>query len=481
MTVRVRLAPSPTGNFHIGTARTALFNWLFAKTKGGSFLIRIEDTDKERSKDTYKENIFEGLKWLGLNWDKEPVIQSKRMNEHKSAIKFLLDKGFAYRCYLNEKEINSMREEQKRNGKPPKYDNRSRDLTPEQEKKFIQEGRDAVVRFRIDDNETINWKDLIRGNMSWKGSDLGGDMVISRRAPAEDIGDPLYNLVVVVDDAFMQITDVIRGEDHIANTAKQILLYQALGLNIPNFAHTPLILNEEGKKLSKRDGVTSISKFKEMGYTSSAMANYMALLGWSPPEGESERLGLKQLSKLFDLKRVNKAGAKFDWDKLNWLNSQVIQDTTDESLLDSMEILWEKNNWHLPNKEWGIKLIELIKPSICILSDGINLARPFFEQPSLDESANDQLTVEGSLIALKFILKQLEKSQWDGIDKEKAKELITNTINSTNIKKGIIMKSLRAALLGSMKGPDLMTSWALLARKGEDKIRLNRCLSGRNL
>ena len=318
--VRVRLAPSPTGTLHIGTARTAVFNWLFAKRQNGQFLLRIEDTDKERSKPEYTQNILEGLQWLGLDWDDEPVVQSERVDDHRKAIQTLLDRGLAYRCYANDAELEAMREAQKAANQAPRYDNRHRNLTAEQEAAFQAEGRDAVIRFRIDDDANICWKDLVRGPMSWRGRDLGGDMVVARRAPADQIGDPLYNLVVVVDDAAMNISHVIRGEDHIANTAKQLLLYQALDLAVPTFAHTPLILNAEGKKLSKRDGVTSINDFRDMGYTAEAIANYMTLLGWSVPEGMEERFTLNEAATVFDFERVNKAGARFDWDKLNWLN-----------------------------------------------------------------------------------------------------------------------------------------------------------------
>ena len=341
------MAPSPTGTLHLGTARTALFNWLFAKKEGGTFLLRIEDTDIERSREEYINNIYDGLQWLGINWDESPTIQSERVNEHKQIIKTLVDKGFAYKCYASEAELDEMRETQKRNGLAPKYDNRHRNLTPEQESEFIKLGRDPVIRFKISDEKLISWNDLIRGKMTWSGKDLGGDMVIARRAPANSIGDPLYNLVVVADDSAMKISHVIRGEDHLANTAKQILLYEALDLNIPVFAHTPLILNSEGKKLSKRDGVTSISEFKKMGYTSEAMANYMTLLGWSVPEGINERFKISEVSEIFSFKKVNKASAKFDWDKLNWLNSQVIHEMSAETLLESLDPLLKENGWHL--------------------------------------------------------------------------------------------------------------------------------------
>ncbi len=472
MTVRVRLAPSPTGTLHIGTARTALFNWLFARNKQGKFLIRIEDTDKERSKAEHIENIFEGLKWLGLTPDERPIVQSERIEAHKAAIKLLLDKGLAYRCYASESELEAMRANQIAQGKAPKYDNRHRDLSNAEIDAFKKEGRSAVVRFRINDQEEIVWNDLVRGPLKWKGSDLGGDMVISRRSSTDEIGDPLYNLVVVVDDSYMEITHVIRGEDHIANTAKQILLYKALGLVIPNFAHTPLILNSEGRKLSKRDGVTSINDFREKGYTPQAMANYMTLLGWSVPEGMNERFSIEEVVSFFTFERVNKAGAKFDWDKLNWLNSQVIHSWTPEVLFDELKNLWVKEEWELPDKDWCISLAELIGPSMTLLNDGVTEARPFFEEPPLEEQGRAQLEVDGVTEAIKSLIGYLDQTPWDGIDKNIGIQILSEVAKSVGVKKGLLMKGLRAALLGKMQGPDLMTAWGLLARIRQDRQRL---------
>ncbi|CAI8174131.1 MAG: glutamate--tRNA ligase [Prochlorococcus sp.] len=476
MKVRVRLAPSPTGTLHIGTARTAVFNWLFARHQGGQFLLRLEDTDKERSRPEFTANILEGLEWLGLRWDEEPVIQSERIAAHRTAIQELLDRGLAYRCYATETELEAMRAAQKANGQAPRYDNRHRALSSEQEAEFQAEGKTAVVRFRIDDAATIGWKDLVRGPMHWNGADLGGDMVIARRAAADEIGDPLYNLVVVVDDAAMEISHVIRGEDHIANTAKQLLLYEALGLPAPKFAHTPLILNSEGRKLSKRDGVTSISDFKTMGYTAKALANYMTLLGWSVPEGMDEQFTLEEASAVFGFDRVNKAGAKFDWDKLNWLNAQVLHGYTPDQLLEALEPLWNEAGWDLPNRDWSLALCELLAPSLTLLKDGVEQARPFFEEPPMEEDGLQQLRVDGAQAAINSLLNALNKAPWDGIDHEQAKQLLSDAAASAGVKKGVLMKSLRAALLGRLQGPDLITTWGLLARIGEDRSRLRRCL-----
>ncbi len=468
------MAPSPTGTLHLGTARTALFNWLFAKKEGGIFLLRIEDTDIERSKEEYIKNIYEGLEWLGINWNESPIIQSERVNEHKAIIKTLIAKGFAYRCYASESELDEMRETQKRNGLAPRYDNRHRNLTSDQESDFIKEGREPVIRFKISDQKLISWNDLIRGQMTWSGKDLGGDMVIARRAPADSIGDPLYNLVVVADDSGMKISHVIRGEDHLANTAKQILLYEALDLNIPVFAHTPLILNSEGKKLSKRDGVTSISEFKKMGYTSEAMANYMTLLGWSVPEGINERFKISEISEIFSFEKVNKASAKFDWDKLNWLNSQVIHEMSPETLLDNLNPLFKKNGWHLPSQEWGRNLAELIGPSMVLFKDGVEQAKPFFEDPELNNDGKKQLEIKEAKVILKFILENLKSIDTSFISEEKAHDLINKATKSCEVKKGLVMKSLRAALFGTLNGPDLIKSWVLLSRFSKDRSRISR-------
>ena len=316
MSVRVRLAPSPTGNLHIGTARTALFNYLFARHHGGKFILRIEDTDEARSRPEYTQNILDGLTWLGMNWDEGPFYQTKRIDLYRQAVQTLLDNDLAYRCYCTPEELEEMREKQKARKEAPRYDNRHRNLTDEERAAFEAEGRKPVIRFKIEDDNTIVWNDLVRGKVTWKGKDLGGDMVIARAGDGETFGQPLYNLAVVVDDMDMAITHVIRGEDHIANTAKQILLYQALGGTVPGFAHTPLILNQEGRKLSKRDGATSVSDFQAMGFLPEAMANYMTLLGWTPPDSTQEIFTLEEAAEKFSLDRINKAGARFDWDKL---------------------------------------------------------------------------------------------------------------------------------------------------------------------
>ena len=474
--VRVRLAPSPTGTLHIGTARTAVFNWLFARHLGGAFLLRIEDTDRERSKPEFTENILDGLRWLGLTWDEEPVVQSQRIEAHRAAIAQLLASGHAYRCFASDAELAAMRERQQAEGRAPRYDNLHRDLTPEQQQAYIDEGREAVIRFRIDDGATITWNDLVRGEMRWAGSDLGGDMVIARRAPADAIGDPLYNLVVVVDDAAMAISHVIRGEDHIANTGKQLLLYAALGLTPPLFAHTPLILNQEGRKLSKRDGVTSVGDFRAMGYTAEALVNYMTLLGWSPPEGLGERFSLEQAAAVFSFERVNRAGARFDWDKLNWLNAQVLHGLAAGELRQRLLPLWQARGWGegaAADVGWQEDLCALLGPSLSLLADGVDQAAPFFETPVPDEAALALRADAASRTALTALLEQLPEGP---LEADTAQGLLGAVATAAGVKKGVLMKGLRAALLGSLKGPDLLTTWLLLHRLGSDRERIAAAL-----
>ena len=472
---RLRLAPSPTGLLHIGTARTALFNWLFAKKSQGKFLLRIEDTDIFRSKPEFTKNILDGLSWLGLNWDEDLINQSERIEDHKVVIKKLLDQGLAYRCFMSEKESQQLRETQKKSGLAPKHDNRYRDLSKSEIESFINAGKSSVIRFRIDDNAQISWNDEIRGEIKWVGKDLGGDMVLSRRAYGHEIGSPLYNLAVVIDDNFMNITHVIRGEDHISNTAKQILIYKALKYDLPTFSHTPLILNCEGKKLSKRDSVTSIDEFREMGYLPNALTNYMALLGWSPKSGENEIQSLEELSKNFELKDVNKAGAKFNWEKLNWINSQYIKKMDTNDLFNIFKIFWEKKGWEIPSQQWGLNLTLLIQDSIIVLRDGIDQSKPFFKLPEVDNKSEDFLKNNDVKALLKNVIDLVSKKNIS-IDRNDAKEIIEEISIKYKIKKGILMKSLRISFFGCLSGPDLIESWLLLSEKGEDILRIQRCL-----
>ncbi len=483
MNVRVRLAPSPTGNLHIGTARTAVFNWLFARNQGGTFILRVEDTDVERSKSEYTDNILEGLTWLGMNWDEGPSFQSQRLEIYRQTVQSLLDKGLAYRCYTTSEELDEMREAQKANKQAPRYDNRHRHLTEEQRAAFEAEGRQAVIRFIIEDDRTISWNDMVRDTVTWKGSDLGGDMVIARASSGGVIGQPLYNLAVVVDDIDMGITHVIRGEDHIGNTPKQILLYEALGATIPEFAHTPLILNAQGQKLSKRDGVTSISDFKDMGYVPEALVNYMTLLGWTAPDSTQEIFTLSEAAAVFSCDRVNKAGAKFDWDKLNWLNGQYLHKMPVPQLTDLLIPYWQKAGYEFDSKAdrpWLEQIAALIGPSLVRLTDAVGMCKLFF-LPTLEyeEEALAQLQQSGAAQALQAVQEALESHPT--LIAAEAQKITKKLSKEKNLNKGLIMRSLRAALTGAMHGPDLIESWVILHQRGTAKTRLLDAISNLNL
>lgn len=483
MNVRVRLAPSPTGNLHIGTARTAVFNWLFARNQGGKFILRVEDTDLERSKSEYTDNIVESLTWLGMNWDEGPFFQSQRLDIYRQIVQTLLDKGLAYRCYTTSEELDKMREEQKANKQAPRYDNRHRNLTLDEQAAFEAEGRESVIRFIIEDDRTISWNDTVRDTITWKSSDLGGDMVIARASTSGNIGQPLYNLAVVVDDIDMGITHVIRGEDHIGNTPKQILLYEALGATIPEFAHTPLILNTQGQKLSKRDGVTSISDFKDMGYLPEALVNYMTLLGWSAPDSTQEIFTLSEAAAVFSLDRVNKAGAKFDWDKLNWLNSQYLHKMPVPQLTDLLIPYLQKAGYEFDaqtDRSWLEQIAALIGPSLVRLTDAVDMCKLFFSTTvEYEEEAIAQLQQLRVAEALLAVLEALESHST--LVSVEAQKIIKKLSKEKNLNKGLIMRSLRAALTGAMHGPDLIESWVILNQRGTDRDRLQTAINNLDL
>ena len=477
MSVRVRIAPSPTGNLHIGTARTAVFNWLYARHHQGTFVLRIEDTDEARSRPEYTENIKSGLEWLGLNWDEGPFFQTQRLDKYQAAVQTLLDKGLAYPCYCTPEELDELRETQKAQGKAPGYDNRHRNLSDAEKQEFEAQGRKPVIRFKIDRDRTISWQDAIRDTVTWQGDDLGGDMVIARAAEGDEpYGQALYNLAVVVDDIDMNISHVIRGEDHIANTAKQILLYEALGADVPTFAHSPLILNMDGKKLSKRDGVTSIDDFRKMGFLPEALVNYMTLLGWTFPDSTKEIFTLEEAAQEFDLDRVNKAGAKFDWDKLDWINSQYLHQMPADKLTDLLIPYWQEAGYEVDKKDrsWLESLSALTGPTLNRLTDVIKETSVFFDD-SFDytDEAMDLLKQEGVTAVLSEIIEGVNGSE---MTEEDAKALIKQVTKSQKVKKGLVMRSLRASLTGELHGPDLTQTWLLLNQLGSDKARLKQTL-----
>jgi len=323
--VRTRFAPSPTGNLHIGSARTALFNYLFAKQQKGKFILRIEDTDKERSKKEYEQDILENLKWLGLEWDEE-YRQSDRIEVYEKYIKKLLKEGKAYYCFCTKEELDGMRQEQMSRGEAPRYNGKCSNLSKKEIEKNLAEKKNYIIRFRLP-NKIIKFKDLIRGEIEFN-TGLIGDIAI-----AKDEKSPLYNLAVVIDDFEMEISHILRGEDLLPNTPKQILLQEALGFSEVRYAHLPLILGPDKSKMSKRHGATSIREYAEEGYLAEALINFLALLGWNPGD-ENEIFSLSSLKKDFSLEKIQKSGAVFNFKKLDYLNGFYIRKKPLEELTE---------------------------------------------------------------------------------------------------------------------------------------------------
>lgn len=340
--VRVRFAPSPTGYLHVGGARTALFNWLYARHLGGKFILRIEDTDRERSKIEYEEGIIRDLQWLGLDWDEGPGLggphgpyrQTERASFYRDQLKKLLNGGFAYPCFCTHKELEAERTKAQSEGEGYHYSGKCRVLSKEQAAARQKSGEAFSVRLRVPEGRTL-FHDLIRGEVAVEHTEVD-DFILVRSG-----GEPTYNFVVTVDDALMEMTHVIRGEDHISNTPKQILIYQALGLTPPQFAHIPLILGPDRTPLSKRHGANSVGEFKRQGYLPEAMLNYLALLGWSL-DGKSEMFSKNDLVHKFSLDRVQKSPAAFDYDKFQWMNGHYIREADPERVYQlCLEYLWD--------------------------------------------------------------------------------------------------------------------------------------------
>ena len=323
--IRVRFAPSPTGYLHVGGARTALFNWLYARKTGGTFVLRIEDTDKERSTDAHTQVILEGLTWLGVSWDEGPYFQGAEGARHRADAERLLANGLAYRCFATADELDAERKLAMAAGRPYRYERARWVLSPGEEARRLAAGDPFVIRFAVPDAE-LAWQDAVHGRISFQGRDLD-DFVILRSD-----GSAIYNLAVVSDDIAMRITHVMRGDDHVSNTPKQIALYQALGAPLPVFAHVPMILGTDGKKLSKRHGATAVGDYQDQGILPSAMRNFLALLGWSPG-GDREVLTADELVELFSLEAIQSKPAVFDTAKLEWMNGQYLSHTPADDLL----------------------------------------------------------------------------------------------------------------------------------------------------
>jgi glutamyl-tRNA synthetase len=375
VSVRVRFAPSPTGYLHVGGARTALFNWLYARKHGGQFLLRIEDTDKARSTDESTRAIFDGLNWLGLHWDEDVVHQGANLARHQSDARRMLDTGAAYRCFCTSEELEQRRQLAAASKDAFKYDRRCDRLAPEEVQARVAAGAPFVIRFRVPEGTTA-WDDIVHETISFPNKDIE-DFVVLRSD-----GTPIYNMAVVSDDIAMRITHVMRGDDHISNTPKQILLYRALGVELPRFAHFPMIHGLDGKKLSKRHGATAVGDYQHLGILPQAMNNFLALLGWSPG-GDREVMTMDEMVELFSEKGLLKKAAVFDTKKLEWMNGQHLSRLTGEALAPLAlptfvrEGLLAEGDPAATSPDF-YKLLDFVKERCRTLDDLVRLARPYF-------------------------------------------------------------------------------------------------------
>lgn len=457
--VRVRFAPSPTGPLHLGSARTALFNALFAKAHKGAFVMRIEDTDKERSKKEYEDNIFESLSWLGIGWDEGPdkggdygpYRQSERIKIYKKYLDKLLYEKKAYYCYCTKEELEAERQSMIAQGLPPKYSGHCRNLESPPAGKTPQ-----LVRFKTPESR-VEFKDLIRGNISFDAA-LFGDLPL-----AKDLTSPLYNFAVVVDDAEMAISHVIRGEDHLSNTPKQILLQHALGFEEPVYAHLPLILAADKSKLSKRYADVAVLEYRTQGYLPEALINFLVLLGWHPKDNR-EIFIFDELVSIFDIKRVQKAGAVFNTEKLAWLNHEHVKRLSTDQLVELMTPFLVEERIKT-SKTFLRRVIEAERERIKTLHDFLASSKFFFLLPEYD-TALLKWTDAGApdtKIALQESLNILEKKKADDWDEETLHASFEQLLAEKG--KGIVLWPLRVALSGLAASPDPFAIMSVLGKE----------------
>jgi glutamyl-tRNA synthetase len=465
---RVRFAPSPTGKLHIGNARTAMFNYLLAKKNNGKMVLRIEDTDFERSTKESEISILEDLKWLGLEWDEGPdkggefgpYRQSQRFDIYKQYTDKLLQQGKAYKCFCSPDEIDEMRKQCAKEGKQPRYNGKCRNLSQEQVKDLENKGKKYSIRFKVEEGVNIVVDDLIRGKVEFNSSNIGGDFIIVRSD-----GVPVYNYIVVIDDFLMKITHVIRGEDHLSNTPKQILVANALDIPVPKFAHHALILGPDRAKLSKRHGITSVSNYREEGYLPEALFNYLSLLGWSSESGE-EIFSKEELIKEIDLSRIGKSAAVFDFKKLKWINGIYVREYDDKKLTELIKPYLENLGYNTKHfdSDWLVDVIGALKGNIEILSDikhwiGIFLNDKIEYDESCKSIIENDLT-EQLLISFK---NNVEKQR--SIDKDSYVSLMKSVIKETGLKGKKLFMPVRVLITGKTKGPDLDKTMILLGKE----------------
>lgn len=472
--VRVRYAPSPTGHLHIGNARTALFNYLFARNQGGKFIIRIEDTDKKRNIAGGEESQLKYLKWLGMDWDESvdvsgeygPYRQSERNDIYQTYYNQLLENGHAYKCYCTEAEIEAEREEQTERGETPHYSGKCRHLTAEERAKLESEGREPSIRILVPEGKTYTFDDMVKGPVSFESEGMGDWVIIKKD------GTPTYNFAVTIDDYLMKISHVLRGDDHISNTPKQLMVYEALGWEPPIFGHMTLIVNESRKKLSKRDEsiIQFIEQYEELGYLPEALFNFITLLGWSP-EGEEELYSKEEFIKIFDANRLSRSPALFDTQKLTWMNNQYMKKIDIDRVLEvSLPHLVKagrlSENLTEEQQQWAKSLVSLLQEKMSFGAEIVGISDMFFkDEAEYEEDAKEVLSGETVPEVLKAFSDELEKLANFKADEIKA--AMKAVQKSTGQKGKNLFMPIRAAVSGQTHGPDLPQAIELL---GKEKV-----------
>lgn len=477
--VRVRYAPSPTGHLHIGNARTALFNYLFARNQGGKFIIRIEDTDKKRNIAGGEESQLKYLKWLGMDWDESvdvggeygPYRQSERNDIYQVYYNQLLENGHAYKCYCTEAEIEAEREEQTERGETPQYSGKCRHLTAEERAKLESEGREPSIRILVPEGRTFTFNDMVKGTVSFESEGMGDWVIIKKD------GTPTYNFAVTIDDYLMKISHVLRGDDHISNTPKQLMVYEALGWEPPIFGHMTLIVNESRKKLSKRDEsiIQFIEQYEELGYLPEALFNFITLLGWSP-SGEEEIYSKDEFIKIFDANRLSKSPALFDTNKLTWMNNQYMKKMDVDTVLKlSLPHLVKagrlSENLTDEEHQWAKNLVALLQEKMSFGAEIVELSDMFFkEEAEYEEDAKEVLTGETVPEVLKAFSEELENLE--NFKADEIKGAMKAVQKSTGQKGKNLFMPIRAAVSGQTHGPDLPQAIELLGKaKVQNRIK----------
>jgi len=458
--VVTRFAPSPTGYLHIGGLRTALFSYLWARKNSGKFLLRIEDTDKARNSQEAADAIVNAFHWLGLEHDGEIVYQSQRDEIYAEYINQLLDEGKAYRCYMSKEELTELRETQMANKERTKYDGKYRDFTG-----TPPEGVEPVIRIKAPLNGEIVVCDGVKGDIIFKAEDILDDFVIARAD-----GSPTYNFVVAIDDHLMGVTEVIRGDDHLSNTPKQIVIYQALGFDIPKFHHVPMIHNHEGKKLSKRDGATDVMAYKEMGYTPEALLNFLVRLGWS--HGDQEIFSMDEMRELFDPKNINRSASIYNTEKLDWLNSHYIKNTPNNELAK----LLEQYGLLLTSHDKKEILLDALKERAKTLKEMASLVYEIITTPSYyDQKAVEKAFKGDAIEILNAFGAKVSASKELHLPSD-YHHLMQEVVDEMGIGFGKIGQPLRVALLGKMSGPGLDSVMSIIGRD-ETMLRIANAIA----